>query len=145
MTDTVLDRILAHKRDEVAQRRRRNAAAGPDRPRSKRSAGARIRPQRSARAIEAGDPAVIAEVKKASPSKGVIRENFDPIAIAHSYAAAGAACLSVLTDENILPGSRSLSRRRARSDATAGASKGLRRRSVPDLRSTRCSARIASC
>lgn len=103
MTGTVLDRILAHKRDEVAQRRRVTPLpALIDRARSAPPARGFSNAIRAR--IRAGDPAVIAEVKKASPSKGVIRENFDPVAIAQSYAAAGAACLSVLTDEAFFQG-----------------------------------------
>ena len=99
----VLQRILAAKREEVA------AAQGeiPAREieaRARAAAPARdfvgaIRAKRAA-----GRPAVIAEIKRASPSKGLLRENFDPAAIARSYEAGGAACLSVLTDRQFFQG-----------------------------------------
>ena len=101
---TILDEILAHKREEVAQR----SAATP--LPQVQAAAAAMPPTLGftdalSAAVKLGQAAIIAEVKKASPSKGVIRENFDPVAIAHSYAAAGATCLSVLTDEKYFQGS----------------------------------------
>ena len=100
----ILDRILATKRQEVerasgflplAKLERLAVAASPT-----RGFGKSLR----ARAA-AGKPAVIAEIKRASPSKGVIRPDLDPAAIAASYARHGAACLSVLTDREYFGGS----------------------------------------
>ena len=104
MSRTILDEILASKRDEVATRKaslpvaelRAQISTLP--PPRGFTAGLRT-------AIDTGGAAVIAEVKKASPSKGVIRADFDAVAIAKSYEAAGAACLSVLTDEKYFQGS----------------------------------------
>lgn len=103
MTD-ILNRILARKAEEVAERQSRLplaelAARITDLPETRGFAAA-IEAK-----ISAGQPAVIAEVKKASPSKGVIRADFDPAAIAKSYAKGGAACLSVLTDSDFFQGS----------------------------------------
>jgi indole-3-glycerol phosphate synthase len=102
-TGDVLHAILQRKAEEVAVR----SARLPLRELERRAASASP-PRGFAAAIEArvaaGQPAVIAEVKKASPSKGVIRADFDPAAIARSYAAAGAACLSVLTDVDFFQG-----------------------------------------
>jgi indole-3-glycerol phosphate synthase len=99
----ILERILTVKRAEVerAQRDRplsvvrAQAAAAP----SPRDFVGALRAK-----IAAGLPAVIAEIKRASPSKGVLREHFEPAAIARSYAAHGAACLSVLTDAQFFQG-----------------------------------------
>lgn len=100
---TVLDEILAHKRGEVAERKRKRPLAA-----LRNSVAEQSAPRGFVKALRqrarAGNPAVIAEIKKASPSKGVIREHFDPPAIARSFEAAGAACLSVLTDEKYFQG-----------------------------------------
>ncbi len=100
----ILQRILAVKAKEVA-------AAKTQRPLSamRIAAAAMPEPRDFAGALRAkvavGEAAVIAEIKKASPSRGVLREDFDPAAIAAGYAGHGAACLSVLTDQQFFQGS----------------------------------------
>jgi len=99
----VLQRILARKCEEVAERRARVPLADL-RARSLDAMTTRGFESTLRSKVLAGNAAVIAEVKKASPSKGVIRADFDPVQIAQSYAAGGASCLSVLTDVDFFQG-----------------------------------------
>jgi indole-3-glycerol phosphate synthase len=100
---TVLEKILARKAEEVAERRAIVSLAEVE-----QRARAADAPRGFANALLAQakrkQPAVIAEIKKASPSKGVLREHFVPAEIAQSYAAGGATCLSVLTDVDFFQG-----------------------------------------
>jgi len=100
---TILQKILARKREEVAERRPRNSLASLEQRIAGQTAVRGFAAAVAARAA-AGQAAVIAEVKKASPSKGVIREDFQPAQIAASYQRGGAACLSVLTDVDFFQG-----------------------------------------
>lgn len=101
---TILHKILARKREEVAERRPRNSLASLEQRIAEQTAVRGFAAAIAARAV-AGQAAVIAEVKKASPSKGVIRADFQPAQIAASYQRGGAACLSVLTDVDFFQGS----------------------------------------
>ena len=94
---TILERIVAAKRAEVAAAKKRS----PD-VEAKARAAAPVRDFIGA--LRAKRPAVIAEIKRASPSKGLLRGDFDPAAIARSYEKGGAACMSVLTDREFFQG-----------------------------------------
>ena len=99
----ILDKIVAAKREEIAAALKRKSLAVV-----RADAESRVLTRDFVGAmkakIAAGRPAVIAEIKKASPSKGVLREDFIPADIAQSYAEGGAACLSVLTDVQFFQG-----------------------------------------
>lgn len=100
----ILERIVSVKREEIVAAKARRSEASlreqAEGQRNTRGFAAALR-----RKVGAGQAAVIAEVKKASPSKGVLREHFVPAEIAASYERGGAACLSVLTDERFFQGS----------------------------------------
>lgn len=103
-TPTILKKIILRKLEEIQdgcdkiplREMKRRALLAPE---TKSFVGA------MQAKLDAGQSAVIAEIKKASPSKGILRDPFDPVEIAKSYAANGAACLSVLTDKDFFQGS----------------------------------------
>jgi indole-3-glycerol phosphate synthase len=103
----ILERIVAVKREEIAAGRARRSLASlrEEAESAERRADLRHFVGALRRRLDDGRPAVIAEVKKASPSKGVLRERFVPAEIAASYTLHGAAALSVLTDERFFQGS----------------------------------------
>jgi len=102
--DDILKRIVAVKREEIAAAQRTRSLADLRRE-AERTGGQRDFVAGLRERIGAGRAAVIAEIKKASPSKGVLREHFHPAQIAASYERHGAAALSVLTDEQFFQGS----------------------------------------
>jgi len=95
-TDTILDQILAHKELEVANRERQRSILEVQ-----RHAQAVAGPLDFVGGLHRSTVALIAEVKKASPSKGILIENFDPQALARTYAENGAAAISVLADGHL--------------------------------------------
>jgi indole-3-glycerol phosphate synthase len=96
---TILERILEVKRGEIAAAKERTSLAALEK---KAAAAPAVRD--FVGALRSKKPAVIAEIKKASPSRGVLRADFDPATIAKSYEKGGAACLSVLTDRQFFQG-----------------------------------------
>ncbi len=103
-TPDILQKILQRKHEEIAERMHKTSLQSLE-SRAQNTPAARGFVRAIANKIQHNKPAVIAEIKKASPSKGVLRENFVPAEIAKSYAAGGATCLSVLTDIHFFQGS----------------------------------------
>lgn len=103
-TPNILQKIVRRKLEEIVEHSRKNSLDSLI-GRSIKADPPRGFEQALRKKIAAGEAAVIAEIKKASPSKGVLRKHFDPEQIAIGYAEAGAACLSVLTDRDFFQGS----------------------------------------
>jgi len=103
-TPDILKKILSRKWEEISERSK-NISIQEMKEKAEVADPVRGFLTAIERKIAVGQSAVIAEIKKASPSKGLLREVFDPVAIAKSYAEAGAACLSVLTDHDFFQGS----------------------------------------
>ncbi|MBD2530573.1 indole-3-glycerol phosphate synthase TrpC [Nostoc flagelliforme FACHB-838] len=97
----ILEEIVSHKRQEVAQMQQELPLASL---RKQLNAAPTVRNFLTALQKNPHQPSLIAEVKKASPSRGIIRADFDPVAIAQAYERGGAACLSVLTDQKFFQG-----------------------------------------
>jgi indole-3-glycerol phosphate synthase len=98
-TSGILAAIVQHKQEEVAELHSRAAQL------EAKAHQRKLPPRKFAEALKRPGPAIIAEIKKASPSKGLLQPDFHPAFIAHSYEEGGAACLSVLTDRQYFQGS----------------------------------------